>query len=305
MKHRVFVTGATGYLGSAIAARMARAEHEVYGLTRHATQERTLESIGVRPVVGDLAEPESWVGILQNCDAVVHAAFDAETGASDQDHNALEAFRVAALDGRVRRVMYTSGIWVHGESADKPIDESTPLKPLEISQWRVAHEEIAIELATHDVTTVILRPGTVYGEGRGILGAWFAEAREKKSITYPGDGSQHWPLVHRDDLADAYLLVLEHGKAGERYLLTDESRFTVKQLAEAAAAAAGVPAQPWPADELVATLGLYGKALLHDQVVTSAKARRELGWVPRHTSFVTEAPELWRDWQEANTAKVA
>ncbi len=305
MKHRVFVTGATGYLGSAIAARMARAEHEVYGLTRHATQERTLESIGVRPVVGDLAELESWVGILQNCDAVVHAAFDAETGASDQDHNALEAFRVAALDGRVRRVMYTSGIWVHGESADKPIDESTPLKPLEISQWRVAHEEIAIELATHDVTTVILRPGTVYGEGRGILGAWFAEAREKKSITYPGDGSQHWPLVHRDDLADAYLLVLEHGKAGERYLLTDESRFTVKQLAEAAAAAAGVPAQPWPADELVATLGLYGKALLHDQVVTSAKARRELGWVPRHTSFVTEAPQLWRDWQEANTAKVA
>src|SRR5689334_622940 len=101
MKHRIFVTGATGYLGSAIAAGMAHAGHDVYGLTRHADREPMLEAMGVKPVVGDLAESEPWIGILQNCDAVVHAAFDAETGASDQDHHALEAFRVAALDGRV------------------------------------------------------------------------------------------------------------------------------------------------------------------------------------------------------------
>jgi nucleoside-diphosphate-sugar epimerase len=170
MKHRIFVTGATGYLGSAISARMAYAGHEVYGLTRSIESERALEAMGVKPVVGDLSDAESWIGILQNCDAVVHAAFDAETGASEQDHNALEAFRVASLDGRVRRVLYTSGIWVHGPGgAEKPVDETSPLKPLEMVQWRVANEEIAIDLATHDVTTVILRPGMVYGEGRGIL----------------------------------------------------------------------------------------------------------------------------------------
>jgi nucleoside-diphosphate-sugar epimerase len=305
MTHRIFITGATGYVGSAIAARMARAEHEVYGLTRIADRARALEAVGVKPVVGDLGDPEPWIGILQNCDAVVHAAFDAETGASDQDYHALEAFRVAALDGRVRRVLYTSGIWVHGQGGDKPLDESSPLKPLELVQWRVAHEEIAIDLSAHDVATVILRPGMVYGEGRGILGGWFAEANEKKSLTYPGDGSQHWAMVHRDDLADAYLLALEHGAAGERYLLADESRSTVRQLAEAAAAAAGVPAKPWPADEVVAALGLYGKALLNDAQVTAAKARRELGWVPRHSSFVAEAPQLWREWLEARAAKVA
>ncbi|HUK64426.1 MAG TPA: NAD-dependent epimerase/dehydratase family protein, partial [Dongiaceae bacterium] len=228
MKHRIFITGATGYVGSAIAARMARAEHEVYGLTRVADRARTLEAMGIKPVVGDLRDSEPWIGILQNCDAVVHAAFDAETGASEQDHNALEAFRVAALDGRVRRVLYTSGIWVHGAGGAKPVDETSPLKPLELVQWRVAHEEIAIDLSTHDVATVILRPGMVYGERRGILGGWFAEAYAKKSLTYPGDGSQHWAMVHRDDVADAYLLALEHGKAGERYLLADDSRFTVK-----------------------------------------------------------------------------
>jgi nucleoside-diphosphate-sugar epimerase len=305
MSHRIFITGATGYVGSAIAARAARAGHDVYGLTRNLESVRTLESINVKPVVGDLADASSWVGVLQNCDVVVHAAFDAETGASEADHAALEAFRVSALDGRVRRVLYTSGIWVNGPSAATPTDELTPLKPLELVQWRVANEEIALDLSAHEVTTVILRPGMVYGEGRGILGGWFAEAHEKKSLTYPGDGSQHWPMVHRDDVADAYLLAIEHGKHGDRFLLADESRHTVKQLAEAAAEAAGVAARSWPAKDMVAMLGLYGKALLNDAQVTSAKARRELGWVPRHNSFVTEAPQLWREWQEANAATVA
>lgn len=306
MTHRIFVTGATGYLGGAIAARLARAGHDVLGLTRSLSRARTLDAVGVKPVVGDLADTESWLGLLQNCDAVVHAAIDSENGTAEQDLNALEALRVASLDGRVRRVLYTSGIWVHGAGGDeKPVDETTPLQPLEISEWRAAHEEIAIDLSAHDVATVILRPGTVYGEGRGILGAWFAEAHERHTITYPGDGSQHWPMVHRDDVADGYVLALEHANAGERYLLADDSRHTVRQLAEAAAAAAGATAIGSPGTEVIESLGLYGKALLNDLRVTSAKARRELGWVPRHGSFVSEAPQLWREWQDARTAAVA
>ena len=305
MNKRIFVTGATGYLGSAIAARAARAGHDVYGLTRSEDRARALTAANVKPVLGDLARAEAWIGVLQNCDSVVHAAFDAETGASEADLNALEAFRVSALDGRVRTVLYTSGIWVHGPGGDAPIDETAPLKPLELVQWRVAHEEIAVDLSVHEVRTVVLRPGMVYGERRGILGAWFAEAHEKGTLTYPGDGTQRWPMVHRDDVADAYLLALEHGGHAERFLLADDSRHTVRQMAEAASLAANVPAQSWPADELVAALGLYGKALLNDAAVSAAKAHRELGWVPRHNSFVTEAPQLWREWQEAKAATVA
>ena len=304
-KHRIFVTGATGYLGGAIAERLARAGHEVTGLTRDLASVRTLELAGVKPVVGDLADSESWVGVLQNCDSVVHAAFDASTGASETDHHALEAFRVAALDGRVRRVLYTSSIWVLGPTEEGVLDESAPLRPLELAQWRAAHEEIALDLAAHDVATIVLRPGMVYGEQRGVLGAWFAEAQEKRTITYPGDGSQHWPMVHREDVAEAYALALEDGEHGQRYLLCDETRHTVKQLAEAAAAATGATAVAWPADDVVKALGLYGKALLADTQVTSAKARRELGWVPRHTSFVNEAPQLWREWTEARATTVS
>lgn len=304
MSQRIFITGATGYIGSAVAARLSRTGHEVFGLTRSREHARALTALGVKPVFGDLAEPETWTGVLQNCDWAVHAAFDSEHGAPEQDQNALDAFRTAALDGRLRKLIYTSGLWVHGESADI-VDESAPLKPLELVQWRVAHEEIALDLASHEVTTIVMRPGVVYGEHRGILGGWFSEAQANRTVTYPGDGAQHWSMVHREDVAEAYALALEDADTAERYLLTDESRFTVKALAEAAAAAAQAQAQPWPATEVVQTLGLFGKALLADLSVSSAKARRELGWVPRHTSFVNEAPELWREWQEAREAPVA
>ena len=124
------------------------------------------------------------------------------------------------------------------------------------------------------------------------------------AVTYPGDGSQHWSLVHREDLAEGYALAYEHGKAGERYLLADESRFTVKELAEAVAEATGSRAIAWPATELVKAMGGYGEALLNDLSVSSARARRDLGWVPRHASFVAEVRDLWREWQAGRAAPV-
>lgn len=304
MNERIFVTGATGYIGSVVAARLARKGHRVFGLTRSAENAKALAAAGVTPVVGDLGVPGEWNGVLQNCDAAVHAAFDGENGAADVDLAALEALRHAALDGRVRRVLYTSGIWVHGHGAEGMADELTPLAPLAVVQWRAAHEEIALDLGAHEVAVVILRPGMVYGEQRGILGGWFAEANDAHTVTYPGDGSQHWSLVHRDDVAEGYALALEHPAAGERFLLADDSRHTVKELAEAVALATQSKLVSWPADALVGEHGAYGEALLNDLCVSTAKARRELGWVPRHTSFVAEAGDLWRDWQATRTAPV-
>ncbi|HEY6195766.1 MAG TPA: NAD-dependent epimerase/dehydratase family protein [Candidatus Eisenbacteria bacterium] len=304
MSRRIFVTGATGYIGSAVAARLVRQGHQVFGLTRNADNARSLAAAGMTPVVGDLAELDEWQGVLQNCDAAVHTAFEGENGAADVDQAALDAMRYAALDGRVRRVLYTSNVWVHGHGAEGLADETTPLAPLAAVQWRAAHEEIALDLGAHEVDVVILRPGMVYGEQRGILGGWFAEANDSHTVTYPGDGAQHWSLVHRDDLADAYALALEHAPGGERYLLADESRHTVKELAEAVAAATGSKAVSWPAAELVRAHGGFGEALLNDLIVSSARARRELGWVPRHTSFAAEAGDLWRDWQSERAEPV-
>lgn len=303
MKLRVFVTGATGYLGSAIAARLVRSGHDVWGLTRSADRGKAIDAFGARPVIGDLADPGEWLGPLQNCDAVVHAAYDGEIG-PEQDQRALEAVRQAALDGRVRRLLYTSGTWIYGNGGGEVVDESTALAPLDLVRWRAHHEEIARDLSTHEVAAIVLRPGMVYGERRGILGSWFAEAREKKTVTIAGDGSQHWPMVHRDDVAEAYALALEYAEAGTAYVLVDESRHRVRELADAVAATTGAVVHEWPADQVRARLGAFGAALLNDLRATSAKARRELGWVPRHTSFVTEATQLWREWQAAHEATV-
>ena len=130
-------------------------------------------------------------------------------------------------------------------------------------------------------------------------------AREKRTVTYQ-ERRQHWALVHRDDVAAAYAgWRFEHGKAGERYLLADESQFTVKELAAAVASATGATPHSWPADQVLAKLGDYGEALLLDQRISAGKARRELGWVPRHASFVNEADDLYREWQSGLSAPVA
>lgn len=303
MGNRVFVTGATGYLGSAIAARIAKAGHEVYGLTRQAERASALDAMGVRPVIGDLDDPSTFLSALKNCDSVVHAAI-ARNDADLLDMHALEAIRDAAEDGRVRRLLYTSGLWVYGDTAGRVVDESTPLNPVQLVKWRAAHEEIALDLVDHEVSVVVFRPGIAYGEYRGILGAMFNMAREKREVVWPGTGEQHWSLVHREDVAEAYRLGLDYARGGERYVLVNETPVTARQIAEAVAQASGVQSHGWDAEEVIRRLGAFGEALMTDIRATSGLARRELGWVPRHGSFLTEIGNVHREWQDTSQAPV-
>ncbi len=304
--NRVFVTGASGYLGGAIAARLARAGNEVSGLTRTAAGAAALERVGVRPVVGDLTDRESYAGAIKNCDVTVHAAI--ATGPEHPaalDQQALEAVAHAAEDGRLRRFLYTSGFWVLGDAHGETLDDASPVQPLELVTWRAAHEEVVMDLLQREVTAIVFRPSIVYGGGRGILAEWFREAHEQHTITIPGDGSQIWGLVHRDDVAEAYALGLEHAQAGDRFLLGDGSTHTVGELADAVADATGATVKTWPREDVLATLGDYGAALLASARIVASKARRELGWVPRHTSFVSEARELYREWLAPREAQVS
>jgi nucleoside-diphosphate-sugar epimerase len=305
MKSRIFITGASGYLGGAIAVRLARAGHEIIGLVRTPEHAELLRRGGVQPQLGDLTKPETFVSVLKNCDAAVHASDAREGSPAALDQKALEAFGDAAEDGRLRRLLYTSGLWVHGDVHGETIDESAPLNPLELVTWRAAHEDVVMDLAQQEVVSVVFRPGIVYGESRGILGGWFREARDKHTVTYWGDGSQVWSMVHRDDVAEAYRLGLEHANAGDRFLLADGSTHTVRELAEAVARVTGATAKPWAAEEVVQTLGAYGKALLSSARINATKARRDLGWVPRHTSFVAEIDSLYREWLGPREAQVS
>jgi nucleoside-diphosphate-sugar epimerase len=301
---KVFILGATGYLGTAIGARLAKAGLEVHGLARNRERAELLQAIGVTPTLGTLERPESFLSDLKNSDAVVQAARWSDDVARN-DQRALELIRAGALDGRVRHVIYTSGAFVHGDTGDAVQDESSPLHPAAAFAWRPAHEEVALDLIEQEVHVSVMRPGRVYGGCGGIFGSWFREARVKKTITYPGEGSQHWNPVHREDVAEAYRLALEHVRGGQRFILVDESHHTVRELAEAAARVSQATPRSMPRDQVLEELGEYGAALLTDRRLTAAKARRELGWVPRHTSFVNEVEALHREWMEDRQATVA
>jgi nucleoside-diphosphate-sugar epimerase len=304
MKRRVFVTGAGGYLGSGIAARLARGGFEVTGLVRDAARASLLASTGVRPVIGDFEKPASWDGALHNADAVIHAAWTLDDTAT-HDQQALAAKRDAIQDGRVGRLLYTSGLWVCGDSAGRVLDENDPPAPFPVARWRAAHEEVALDLAHFEVDVVVMRPAIVYGESRGLIGAWFQEARESHTVTVPGNGGQFWPLVHRDDLSEAFALALEHGRAGERYHLCDESQLTAGEVGRAIATATGAELRFAEESTVIARQDACGEALLASQKTTSAKARRELGWVPLHTNFTAEVDDLFRQWSASREASVA
>ncbi|HYM80344.1 MAG TPA: NAD-dependent epimerase/dehydratase family protein [Candidatus Limnocylindria bacterium] len=297
---RVFVTGATGYLGSAIAARLRR-DHEVHGLTHSAERADSLAAAGIHPVLGDLANPGEWLATVKNCDAVVHAAYD-QADAARQDQRALEMVHAAARDGRVRHLLYTSGVWVHGDTGSTIVDESAPLHPAARVSWRPAHEEIALDLGNDEVVAVVLRPGMVYGETGGTFGGWFRSARQSGVVTIPGDGSQRWTMVHRDDVAEGYRLALEHAAMGQRFLLVDESRHTVRELAEAVARVTGAQVRSGGAES--ARPGSAAEAMLMSQQAIALKARRDLGWVARHGSFVAEIESLYAEWQAGQRAQV-
>jgi nucleoside-diphosphate-sugar epimerase len=220
------------------------------------------------------------------------------------DQKALELFADAAEDGRLRRLLYTSGAWVHGETGSDAVDETSPLRPFDHVAWRAAHEEIVMDLAQHEVVPVVFRPSIVYGETRGILGGWFEEARERGTVSVYGSGEQVWGLVHRDDVADAYRLGLEHGQAGDRFALSDGSALTVREIAESIARVTGATVQTIASTQVVAELGSYGSALVASSRVSSAKARRELGWVPRHTNFASEVNALFLTWLGPREARV-
>jgi nucleoside-diphosphate-sugar epimerase len=271
---RVFVTGGTGYVGGAVVRRLLAAGHEVAALARSDEAAERLRGAGARVVRGTLEEVEGLAAAARDAGATIHAG---ATGRAGQD--AVDAAAVAAtldaLAGSDRAFVYTSGLWVLGDTGGRVAAEDAPLAAPPLVAWRVEVE--ARVRSARGVRGVVVRPGTVYGHGGGIPGGMVGSGRKKGVVRYVGDGAQRVNPVHVDDLADLYLLALAapagtvlHGAA---------ETVSTRALAEVAAAAAGARAEPWPLEEARAALGPFADALALDQQVSSEGARA-LGWRP-------------------------
>ena len=293
---KIFLTGGSGYIGSAVALALKKAGHDVLALVRSEAKGEALKKAGVKLAVGELGNPAGYAGAAWGRAAFVHVAQDWSAQGPELDRRTISSAR-DLLRGQVGATfIYTSGCWVQGPT-DGVADESTPAKPARAVSWRPAHEQAALEMARDGIRSVVVRPGIVYGGARGGIPAmFFGTALKHGAAQTVGAGENHWPLVHIDDLAELYVRLVERAPAGSVYYAADASRLTQREIAEAAARAAGKDGkiQPQQPDGTP-----YQEALTLDQQISSEKARNDLDWRPRHESFVGEAAHFFALWHSA------
>jgi nucleoside-diphosphate-sugar epimerase len=208
---RIFLTGATGYIGAAVLDALVRGGHDVTALVRNNEKARRVAKRSAHPVIGNLHDLESFRGSAEAQDGYVHAAYDSSAaGGPAIEFAALQALIAAAKRPRTagatspakRFIIYTSGVWILGK-APEPVAENAPINPIAISAFRPAHEKLVLDAATDQLRTMVVRPGVVYGGGSGIVGDIF-KAAGNGLVRVIGDGNNHWPLVYDRDLGDLY-----------------------------------------------------------------------------------------------------
>ena len=286
---QIFLTGATGYIGSAVADALAKAGYAVVGLARSDDQVRMLAARGLGAHRGDLRDPASLAEGARNADAVVHTALPAAPDAGQVDRAAVEAI-IGALSQFNRPFIYTSGCWVLGNTGDRVADEDTPLDPTPLIAWRPAIEQIVLAAASRGVQGIVLRPAMVYGRGGGLVAAFVRSAREQGAARVIGNGENRWTFVHVDDLAGLYVRALQAAAAGTMLFAAHGPAVRVREVAEVASRAVGAGGQvvTVPIEEARQTMGPFADALALDQQISGERAKRVLGWRPQAPGVLEE-----------------
>ena len=288
---KVFVTGATGYIGSSVAAALLTHGHVVIGLARSSESAQKLKNCGVEPFRGDIRDKNSFSAAAREADAMIHAASPNDSTSAEADNAVIDTV-CETLQGTDKPFIYTSGIWVIGETGNKVADEDSSLYPIDLVKWRAVCEQRVLAAAKGDscIRASVLRPGIVYGRGGGIPASFFQSAKERGTVVFVGDGENRWPVVHVDDLADLYVRVLKIEEGGLVFHGISEEAVKVRDIAIAASEGAGIPGKisPWPLAEARETLGLFADALALDQQISSAKTRTQLGWEPKAPRVMDE-----------------
>jgi len=280
---RVFVTGATGFIGSAIVPELLDAGHQVTGLARSDEAAEALVAAGAEVHRGTLADLDSLRAGAAAADGVIHTAFihdfSAYADSIEAERHAVEALGTA-LAGSHRPLIVTSGTGILppgrlGVERDAP-DSGPTGAPRRVS------EATALPFAERGVRVSILRlPPTVHGAGdRGFVPALIGIARDKGVAAYPGDGANRWPAVYREDAARLYRLALESAPAGAVLHAVGEEGVPVREIAGVIGRHLGLPVTSVPREEAGAHFGWLAGFFSADVPASSAWTRAEFGWDP-------------------------
>ncbi|GIG69560.1 NAD-dependent epimerase/dehydratase family protein [Phytomonospora endophytica] len=291
---RVFITGATGYIGGSIAVRLIAAGHRVTGLARTTGKADALAGLGVEPVVGTLDDVETLTAAARAADAVINAA--------SSDHRAAADTLIDALAGTGKVLIHTSGSSIvgddsRGEASDRVYTEADVLdgwQPEPDKAARVALDRAVLAAADRGVRSAVLCNTLIYGHGRGLsrdsvqIPRLVDQARESGVVRHVGPGHNIWSNAHVDDVADAYLKALDTVAAGS-FLFVENGEASFLDVTTAIADALELgPPEAWDIDSAIAEWG-YEPAVfaLGSNSRVRGTARDALGWRPRHAS-VTE-----------------
>ena len=303
---RIFLTGGTGYIGSAVLEALLRGGHQATALVRDPEKAERMSMRGVLPVIGELASPKSYAAAVEACDGIIHTAYEYSKRGPDVDRAAIDHLLAAArrrsAGAAAPFFIYTSGIWVLGKTT-KPADEDAPLNPAALVAWRPAHERLVLDAGTEGkVRTAVVRPGIVYGGSRGIIGDMLKDAANGL-VRVIGAGKNYWPCVYDRDLADLYLRLATQRDASGVFHANDEGDERVNDIAEAIARHAKTPAdiRHVPLEEARSKMGEYADALALDQKVRSPRARA-LGWTPALRSVAGNVARLLEEYRNAREA---
>lgn len=295
----VFITGATGYIGSAVTSAFVNAGHEVTALVRKESDSSALVTSGVRVLPGGLEDLPDIGGVIEEHDVLIHIAQDHGEKSEELDMSAIEAF-TRNFD-EPRAVIYTSGVWVLGNTGETPATEDGEVNPLEMVAWRVDHEQTVLERNSKDIRTVVIRPGCVYGGRESLLASWFEAVDAGEEVQIIGDGENQWAMVHLDDLADLYLRAAEDESISGVLHATDDSNVTLTALARRLAEARGREPKVvhLPLESARESMGGFADALAVDQRVSSEKTRSLADWSPSIERIDENLERLWAEWEEA------
>jgi nucleoside-diphosphate-sugar epimerase len=290
---KIFITGATGYIGGSLAVRLVQTGHRVRGLVRSQDNAALLAKLGIEPVLGDLDDADLLTREARAADGVINTA--------SADHAASVLALIAGLEGSSKPLLHTSGSSVVGDDArgnrcsDTVFDEDTPLVVNPLKQPRRDIALMVLAAAQRGIRSAVICPSNIYGVGQGLkpdsvqIPFLAANARKQGVVQIVGAGLNVWSNVHIDDVVELYLQALAKAPAGAFYF-AENGEASFGQIGAALAARLGLPgveslppevaAQRWGVAKAYFSLGSNSR-------VRAARARRELGWMPRHASVIS------------------
>lgn len=289
---KIFVTGASGYIGGSIATALVSAGHKVMGLCRSTDKAELLRQKDIEPILGTLNDEQLLFQSARSADAVINAA--------DADNPFVGEVLLRALEGSGKKLIHTSGSSIVGDRAagefsDRIFHEDIP-RPIRFEKiGRVAVDTRVIEGVIRGVHSVVMCPCLIYGQGKGLhsqsiqIPRMIEVAKKHQTARYIGTGKNIWSTIHIEDVVNAYLLALEKAPSGSFFFI-ENGEISFKEIANTIHNQLGFEgtAQSWTVEEAVKEWGQEGAhfAFGSNSRIRSSKARSLLEWMPNYPSVI-------------------